>query len=104
VLNRELKESEKEIAGAAVDFGFGILAAGAYGALAEVSSEVTAVDGLAFGGGLWLFADELGVPAAGLSKWPNAYPAWTHAYGLTGHLVYGFATELVRRIVRRALD
>jgi uncharacterized membrane protein YagU involved in acid resistance len=52
---------------------------------------------------VWLLADELAVPAAGLSKSPKEFPLTTHIYALASHLVYGWITETVRRAVRRAL-
>ena len=60
-------------------------------------------EGLGFGAGLWLIADEVTVPALKLSKPPMAFPISTHVYGLASHLVYGWVTEQVRRAVRRAL-
>jgi uncharacterized membrane protein YagU involved in acid resistance len=104
VVHRNLTKKEKELAGPMVDYGFGTLAATAYGAMAEVAPQVSVAGGAGFGAALWFVGDELGVPAAGLSKWPTQYPASTHAYALSGHLVYGAVTELVRRIVRKALD
>ena len=50
-----------------------------------------------------VLADELAVPAAGLSKPPKEIPLTTHVYALASHLVYGWITETVRRAVRRAL-
>ena len=77
--------------------------AAAYGVLAEVAPIVTAGDGLAFGTSVWLLADEVAVPAAGLSKSPRTIPLTTHIYALVSHLVYGWTTEIVRRAVRKAL-
>jgi uncharacterized membrane protein YagU involved in acid resistance len=56
-----------------------------------------------FGTGLFVAADEVAVPALGLSKSPREYPLSTHLYGLASHLVYGFTAEYVRRGVRRLL-
>jgi putative membrane protein len=50
---------------------------------------------------VWLGADEIGVPALGLSGPPTQYPLSVHLYALASHLVYGFTTELVRRTLRR---
>jgi putative membrane protein len=47
-----------------------------------------------------LIADETAVSATGLAKRPSAYPPSTHAYALSSHLVYGFVTETVRRVLR----
>lgn len=103
VFDRRLKESEKEPAGAVVHYAFGIATGGIYGALAEVAPVVTAGAGLPFGGVFWLTADEIAVPALGLSKKPTEYPLSTHAYSLCSHLVYALTAEAVRRTVRRTL-
>jgi putative membrane protein len=103
VFDHELQESEKKPAGAAVHYAFGIVSGGLYGALAEVSPPVTSGAGLPFGAVFWLLADEISVPALGLSKGPTAYPISTHAYALASHLVYGLTAEFSRRAVRQVL-
>ena len=103
VFGHELQESEKKPAGAAVHYAFGTATGALYGALAEVSPQVTTVAGLPFGGVFWLLADEISVPLLGLSKGPTAYPLSTHAYALASHFVYGVTTEVTRRAVRHVL-
>ena len=103
VFGHELQESEKQPAGAAVHYAFGTLSGGVYGALAEVTPQVTSAAGLPFGAGFWLLADEVSVPLLGLSKGPTEYPVSTHVYSLASHLVYGLTAELSRRAVRSAL-
>ena len=103
VFGHELQESEKEPAGAAVHYAFGTVTGGLYGALAEVTPQVTTAAGLPFGAGFWLLADEVSVPLLGLSKGPTAYPVSTHVYSLASHLVYGLTAELSRRAVRQVL-
>ena len=103
VLGHELQESEKKPAGAAVHYAFGTVTGGLYGALAEVTPQVTSGAGIPFGAAFWLLADETSVPALGLSKGPTAYPVSTHVYALASHLVYGATAELSRRAVRHVL-
>lgn len=103
VFKHALSDKERKLAGPAVDYGFGTIMGGVYGAAAENMPGLEAGGGLLFGAGVWLFADELGVPAAGLAKWPNKYPAKTHVSGLVGHLVYGFTLELLRKMIRKSL-
>jgi len=103
VFSHELQESEKKPAGALVHYAFGAATGGLYGALAEVSPQVTMGTGLPFGAAFWLLADEIAVPALGLSKGPTAYPVSTHAYALASHFVYGVTTELSRRAFRQVL-
>ena len=103
VFGHELQKSEKETAGAAVHYAFGTLTGGMYGALAEITPQVTTAAGLPFGAGFWLLADEVTVPLLGLSKGPTEYPVSTHAYALASHLVYGMTAELSRRALRRVM-
>jgi uncharacterized membrane protein YagU involved in acid resistance len=99
----ELKESEKENAGAAVHYAFGTVTGGLYGVMAEVTPQVTTGAGIPFGAAFWLAADEVAVPLLGLAKGPTQYPVSTHVYALTSHLVYGVTAELSRRAVRQVL-
>jgi putative membrane protein len=103
VFGHELQENEKEPAGAAVHYVFGTATGGLYGALAEVSPQVTAGGGLPFGAAFWLIADEISVPLLGLSKGPTEYPVSTHVYALASHLVYGVTAEFSRRALRQVL-
>jgi len=103
VLRHELPEEKKEAAGAGVHYGFGTLMGGAYGAVAEVAPAVVAGQGFPFGAALWLGADEVAVPALGLSKRPAEIPVSKHAGALAAHLVYGAILEVVRRSVRGLL-
>src|SRR4029078_1763899 len=54
IRHRELQESEKETAGTAVHYAFGTVTGGMYGALAEVTPQVTTAAGLPFGAGFLL--------------------------------------------------
>jgi putative membrane protein len=103
VFGHELQEGEKETAGAAVHYAFGTATGGLYGALAEVSPQVTTAAGLPFGAAFWLVADEITVPLLGLSKGPTEYPVSTHVYSFASHLVYGLTAEVSRRALRRVL-
>src|SRR6185369_2469358 len=103
VFGHELQKSEKEPAGTAVHYAFGTLSGGLYGALAEVTPQVTTAAGLPFGAGFWLLADEVSVPLLGLAKGPTAYPVSTHVYSLASHLVYGMTAEMSRRALRRVM-
>jgi hypothetical protein len=103
VFGHELQESEKKPAGAAVHYAFGTVTGGLYGAMAEVTPEVTTGAGLPFGAVFWMVADEVAVPLLGLAKGPSAYPVSTHMYALASHLVYGVTAEFSRRAVRHVL-
>lgn len=98
-----LSQDEKKVAGPALHYGFGALTGLAYGALAELAPAVTRGAGAPFGTAVWLGADEVAVPAFGLSGPPWEHPASVHARALAAHLVYGLTTEGLRKLARRAL-
>lgn len=103
IFNHELTKREKDTAGTALHYAYGISMGGIYGAAAELIPSVTVGSGLSYGAFLWVTADEGVVPALGLSKSLTEYPFSIHAYAMGSHLVYGLTTELVRNAVRRAL-
>lgn len=104
VFDHKLKKSEKEPAGEAIHYAMGAGSGLIYGAAAEIAPITTVGLGLPFGAEVWLAADDVIVPALGLSKPVTEYPLSTHAYALASHLVYGLTTDLVRRGVRDLLD
>lgn len=103
VIERKLTGDEKGTAGQVVHYAFGTGMGAAYGALAGATPLAAAGRGLLFGTALWFGADEVAVPALGLSKPPLSYPPSTHLNALAAHLVYGFTTDVVRRAILRAL-
>lgn len=103
VFDHRLTKSEKDTAGTALHYAYGISMGGLYGAAAEIAPVVTVGAGLTYGALIWVTADEGIVPALGLSKSATEYPLSVHAYALASHLVYGLTTEIVRSAVRRAL-
>jgi putative membrane protein len=61
------------------------------------------LSGVGLGGVLFLGADEIAVPAMGLSKKATEAPLSSHVYALVSHIVYGLTTGAVRKAVRAAL-
>lgn len=100
LLRRPLDGERKAAAATAVHYAFGVLTGGVYGAAAEEFPLVRAGMGLPYGAMVWLQADELALPALGLSGPVTQYSWKIHAYALSSHLVYGGALEGVRRLVR----
>lgn len=103
VLDYELSKNQKHVGGQVAHYVFGATTGAFYGAVAELLPRVSMGAGLAFGAAVWLVADEIIVPAAGLSKSASEYPVSKHAYALASHLVYGATTELLRRATKTAL-
>jgi len=103
LLDHKLTRKEKEVAGPVVHYAMGAVSGAIYGAMSELMPVAKWGLGLPFGAMVWLVADEVALPALGLSKKPADYPAGVHAKALASHLVYGLSTDLVRKGVMRAL-
>lgn len=103
VFDYELTKNQKHVGGQVTHYVFGATTGALYGAAAEMLPKVSIGTGLAFGAAVWLVADEIIVPAAGLSRSASEYPLSKHAYALASHLVYGATTELLRRVTKTAL-
>jgi hypothetical protein len=103
VFQHEISDTERAIAAQVIPLGFGTLVGGLYGLLAEHLGVVTLGHGAAYGAAVWLGAEEIALPALGLTK-PPTHTKWSaHATGLAGHLVYGLALDASRRIIRTLL-
>ncbi len=102
LLHRPLSKEKKKTAGPVVHYAFGTIVGAAYGAAVE-KLPLNKAAGAPFGAAVWLGADEIGVPTAGLSAPPTQYPLSVHLNALAAHIAYGVTTELVRRGVRAML-
>jgi len=91
----------KQVAGEFVHLAFGALNGALYGAAVEMNPRVRAAAGVPFGLAVWALADEGIVPALGLSRSRREASPSLHAYSFTSHVVYGAATEFVRRALRQ---
>jgi len=104
LVGARLSYDQKKKLGPVVHYGFGTLQGAAYGAAMELFGVRGGfAPALSLGVGLFALADELAVPALGLSGRPGEYPLSAHLYGLASHLVYGISTEAARRGLRAAL-
>ncbi|MFP4144070.1 MAG: DUF1440 domain-containing protein [Phycisphaeraceae bacterium] len=102
-LGHPMSDREKKIAGPVMHYGFGAAVGALYGGLAELTPVVTRGGGTFYGGAVWVGADEIVVPASGLSGPPTEQPASVHVEALGAHLVYGVSLELTRKAIRRWL-
>ena len=104
LVHHDLSPGQQKIAGPMVHYLFGTAVGAVYGSGAELLPEISAAFGLPFGTAVWLGADITAVPALGLSGSPAKRPLADHAGEFVAHLVYGAATDAVRRLLRRNLD
>jgi putative membrane protein len=100
VLDAEMPDGMKPAAGEAVHYTMGATTGAIYGFVAEILPPARMFNGLLMGAIVWWTADNMAVPAQKLGKSPDRVPPSKHAYALASHLVFGFTTELVRRVVR----
>jgi putative membrane protein len=96
---RPLGAHEKPAGGALVHYAFGGTVGALYGWLTARRPETSAGFGLPFATAVWLTADEVAMPLAGLAKWPRAYPAADHFSAFSAHLVFGAVMEATRRLL-----
>ena len=87
----------------AIHFVFGAATGAVYGAAAEFAPIVTAGYGALFGFVLQFFTHESFVPLAGLDVPPWQQPLREHTSEFFTHVLYGVATEVTRRAVRKRL-
>jgi uncharacterized membrane protein YagU involved in acid resistance len=80
-----------------------LLMGAVYCAIAEEMPAITAGFGTAFGAALFTGADLVAVPALNLSQAVSAEELPSLATPFAAHMVYGSATEAVRRLVRALL-
>jgi hypothetical protein len=100
VTGRPPGERGKAIGASAVHYLFGAAVGALYGAVVEYRRDTAAIGGLPFGTAVWVAADEVGLPLAGLARNPSEYPVSRHLAALASHLVYGLTAETVRRQLR----
>lgn len=100
-LGIDVPRTQRKKAAAAVEFGFGILCGGAYGALAEYVPAARAGFGTVYGATLFTGASEIVLPALGWVAAPQDRTVVQHVGGLAGNVVYGAVTEGVRLGLRQ---
>ena len=96
-MGRVLTAGEELAAADPIHWGIGAAAGAAYGGVAEYFPAATAKDGASFGLTLATVAQKL-------SGDPETDGVLARTGGMAAHVVYGLATETVRRFVRKRLD
>jgi len=103
VAGKRLTRRQAESMDPVVHYAFGGLVGALYGVLSKRVPAVGAGRGLGYGTAVWLGADVGALPALGLSRAPNEYPASTHAFGLGAHWIYGATLDAFTAIARNLL-
>jgi len=99
-----IPDEKREAAGQVTHYASGALLGGLYGATATLYPAVRTGFGAPFGAAVWAVADELVVPAAGLSKPPTQTPASTHLYALASHLLFGAVLDGSQTLLQRGWE
>jgi putative membrane protein len=98
-----LSEDQKRLALNGIHWTFGAIAGAVYGAAVEVEPKAGAWRGAAFGLGLNKLTHESMLPKMGLVEATVRQRTQERQSEWVTHVVYGVATEAVRRLVRRGL-
>lgn len=100
VTGKSLPETQKSTGGEVVHYAFGATVGAVYGLIGALYPPARFGLGLPYGIAVFLLADEVMVPALGLSKMPTSTPLPLHLKGLASHLVYGAALNSGERLIR----
>jgi len=100
VSGRDVGRNDRSAAGSAVHYLVGGLTGAVYGLVAERYRPATKGGGVLFGLASATLIDQLAVPLTGLARPPWQYTLRTHVYAYLSHMVFGMATEAVRRSLR----
>jgi putative membrane protein len=93
-----LSAQEMSTAAPALHYGIGTAVGALYGVAAEWFPPIGAGRGTIYGGAVWLLADEIAMPALGLSGPVTKTPLSSQLGALASHMSYGFATDFVKRL------
>ena len=96
---RKLGRRKKKMGGQIVHFAFGAGIGALYGLFAERIPAIRGGGGTLLGTGLYLGAHGVTVPALGLAPSPVQNGPLREGPEFAAHLVYGFVTETVRRLL-----
>ena len=94
---RPLRRHNKQVAGRALHYGFGLVMGTVYGAIAEYLPIVGLGAGTAFGTILFVATDEAVLPLLKLTSLPSATPPADHVLHWASHVTYGTTLELTRK-------
>jgi hypothetical protein len=100
LIHVRLDRSARKKAGVLFHYAFGATLGALYGAAAEAAPSLTTGAGAPFGTAVWIAADEIGTPAAGLAPPSSELPLSVHLQSLAAHIAFGATTEIVRRALR----
>jgi hypothetical protein len=96
-------DETKNVLSYLVDYGYGALQGGVYGAFTGTSVSRDLLAGPVFGTIIWLLGDEGAVSLLGLADGPTKYPLSQHLHRWAVHIAYGTVTAATTTALRRLL-
>jgi putative membrane protein len=99
----DLSPEMRELAAEGIEWGLGVAAGAVYGVLAEYYPAATSKEGASFGIAMEALTHEKALPALGLLRPTEDQSMRERASEMTSFVVFGIATEMVRRFVRKQL-
>jgi putative membrane protein len=103
IAGHELSPEMREIAAEGIEWGLGLTAGAVYGVLSEYYPAATSKEGASFGIALEALTHEKALPALGLLHPREDQNLRERASEMTSFVVFGIATEMVRKFVRNRL-
>ncbi|MGI4830154.1 MAG: DUF1440 domain-containing protein [Janthinobacterium lividum] len=94
---RSSPNSEKQVAGRALHYGFGLTMGAVYGVISEYLPIVGLGAGTAFGTILFAATDEAALPLLKLASQPADTPPLEHLLHWASHVVYASTLEITRK-------
>lgn len=99
LFGRPLSQEERQAGASFLHYAIGGAVGAVYGAVAEFSPGVSRLSGMLFGFSVWVAADEVLMPALGVSRPLNHYSCRMQVNALGEHIAYGLTTEALRRML-----
>lgn len=104
LVDREPDAERKAKLSLLVHWTYGAAQGAVYDAVARRMPGPRWLQGLSYGGAMWLLGDELAVSALGLAEGPTHYPVRQHVHRLGAHLSYGLGAAATTGVLHEMLD
>jgi hypothetical protein len=102
-IHRRLSRDEAKVGALLVHYAFGATVGAIYGAMVDRSRHAGVASGAAYGTAVLIGGDKVAVPLLGLADRNADYSFEANLQAFASHMVFGVATEFVRRGVRQLM-
>jgi hypothetical protein len=104
LVDKEPDDERKAKLSLLVHWTYGAAQGAAYDAVTRRLPGPRWLQGLTYGGAMWLLGDELAVSALGLADGPTHFPVRQHVHRLGAHLSYGLGAAVTTGTLHDLLD